>query len=81
MIWLLVAFIVGLIFQSVLPGSIRMVLIYPLAILLGFLTHIDILFLMFGLGMTSRAIIGGYWACVSLELSCLLMGIAIGFFI
>lgn len=48
MIWLLVAFIVGLIFQSVLPGSIRMVLIYPLAILLGFLTHIDILFLMFG---------------------------------
>jgi hypothetical protein len=81
MIEFLIVFLIGLIFQSILPSELRMILIYPLAIVLGFLAHINILFLVFGLGMTSRALIGGYWTCVLLETICLLIGVGVAFII
>lgn len=83
MLWFVLVFVFGLVFQSVLPGWLRMILIYPLAFLLGFLTHSfdNFLFLAFGLGMTSRAFIGGYWSCVLLEISCLIIGFLVSIII
>jgi len=77
----LVIFAAGFGFQAVLPGSIRMVLIYPLAFVLGLLTHTlnNFLFLTFALGMTTRAVVGGYWMCVALELICLVAGFLTSF--
>jgi len=82
MVYLLV-FGVGFAFQAVLPGNLRMVLIYPLAFVLGFLTNTlsNFLLLTFALGMTSRAAVGGYWMCVALELTCLVIGFSVSFFI
>ncbi len=79
----LLVFATGFGFQTVLPGSLRRFLIYPLAFVLGFLTHTldNFLLLAFGLGMTARAVVGGYWMCVALELGCLLSGLLVSFFI
>lgn len=73
----------GFIFQAVLPRPIRMFSIYPLAFVLGLLTHTynNFLFFTFAFGMTTRAIVGGYWMCIALELSCLITGFLIGYFI
>ena len=70
----------GFIFQSVLPGQIRMVLIYPLSLLLGILTiKLPNYFLLaFNVGMISRAAVGGYWMCVVLEAALLAGGLVIG---
>jgi hypothetical protein len=83
MLLFILIFIAGLIFQAVLPGWLRMILIYPLAFILGFLTHSfnNFLFLTFGLGMTTRAVIGGYWSCVTLEISCLIFGFIVSILI
>jgi len=79
----LLIFGAGFAFQAVLPGNLRMILIYPLAFVLGFLTHTlnNFLLLTFALGMTSRAAIGGYWTCVILELICLAAGFSVSLFI
>jgi len=78
---LFIIFAAGFGFQAVLPGSLRMVLIYPLAFVLGLLTYgmNNFLFLAFSLGMTTRALVGGYWTCVALELTCLIAGLLTSF--
>jgi hypothetical protein len=80
MLEFILIFILGLIFQAILPGSIRMFLIYPLVFILGILANINILFLVFALGMTSRALIGGYWRCLILELFLLFLGFLLSVF-
>jgi len=82
-IFFLLIFGAGFIFQVFLPGQIRMILIYPLAFVLGFLTQTynNFLLFTFAAGMTTRAIVGGYWMCVVLELSCLGIGFLAGYFI
>jgi len=79
----LLIFTGGLVFQTILPGQIRMFLIYPLAFVLGFLTHAynNFLLFAFAFGMTTRAIVGGYWMCIILELGCLITGFLIGYII
>jgi hypothetical protein len=41
----------------------------------------NFLFLTFGLGMTTRAVIGGYWSCVTLEISCLIFSFIVSILI
>jgi hypothetical protein len=79
-IFYFITFGLGFIFQSLLPGKIRMVLIYPLSLLLGILTiKLPNYFLLaFNVGMISRAVAGGYWMCVALETALLAAGLAIG---
>jgi hypothetical protein len=81
LIWYPVIFLLGFLFQLLLPGPIRMFLIYPLALALSFVSFqfSNFLALAFALGMTSRAVIGGYWICVILEAFMIIVGIAISF--
>jgi hypothetical protein len=77
------ALIAGLLFQSLLPGRIRMFLIYPLSFALGLASGLLSSFLpfFFGLGMSLRAAIGQYWMCFVLEVSLLIIGFAVSFLI
>lgn len=73
------ALVTGLLFQSLLPGSIRMLLIYPLSFVLGFasIQLSNFLFLFFGIGMSARAAVGQYWMCFMLEIAMLIGGFAV----
>ena len=77
------ALVVGLLFQSVLPGRVRMFLIYPLSFVLGTASGLlsNIIPLSFGLGMSLRAAIGKYWICFLLEICLLVVGFAVAFLI
>jgi len=79
----LAALIAGLVFQSLLPSSIRMFLIYPLSFTLGFASNYFSNFLpfFFDLGMSLRAAIGQYWMCFMLEISLLIAGFAVAFLV
>lgn len=78
-----VVFALGFVFQALLPGNIRMLLIYPLSFVLGILTIklADYNPLAFNLGMISRAAVGSYWMCVLLEAALLVAGLVVGFLI
>ena len=72
----------GLLFQSVLPSSVR-IMVYPLSFVLGLLAvrlplHA---LLAFNVGMIGRAVVGRYWHCVALEAAALIFGIAVGYFV
>lgn len=71
----------GFIFQTILPGYIRMIVIYPLAFVLGLTTMVfsNFLILAFAIGMILRAVAGGYWFCVTLETIMLIAGIAVSY--
>ncbi len=75
--------IVGLIFQSVLPGRIRMFLIYPLSFVFGFSSNqfSNFMPLAFGFGMSARAAVGQYWMCFILEIFLLIAGFAVAFLV
>ena len=75
-------FFAGLVFQSVLPSNVR-ILIYPLSAVLGFLSVRLPLYalLAFNIGMIGRAAVGKYWHCVALEAAAMLLGIVIGSFV
>lgn len=81
-IWYPIIFLAGFLFQFFLPGVIRMILIYPFVLVLAFVSlHFsNFLFITFAFGMTSRAVIGGYWACVALETFMIIVGVAASFF-
>ncbi len=74
MLEFILIFIFGLIFQSMLPNKIRIFSIYPIVLILGILANFNILFLIFALGMSSRALMGGFWFCLILELILLFLG-------
>jgi len=74
MLEFILIFIFGLFFQTILPSNMRMLLIYPIVFILGILANINILFLIFALGMSSRALMGGFWFCLILELFLLFLG-------
>ncbi|NIM47039.1 MAG: hypothetical protein GTN40_02670 [Candidatus Aenigmarchaeota archaeon] len=57
-----------------LPNKIRIFSIYPIVLILGILANFNILFLIFALGMSSRALMGGFWFCLILELILLFLG-------
>jgi len=72
----------GLLFQSVLPSNVR-ILVYPLSAVLGFLSVRLPLYalLAFNVGMIGRAVVGRYWHCVAIEAAAMLLGIAVGFLV
>jgi len=72
----------GLLFQSVLPSNVR-ILVYPLSAVLGFLSVRLPLYapIAFNVGMIGRAAVGKYWHCVALETAALLLGIAVASFV
>lgn len=79
----IVVFFAGLIFQEILPGQIRMFLIYPMVAILAFASFkfSNFYLLTFAFGMTSRALIGGYLMCVFLETVMIILGILAFFLI
>jgi uncharacterized membrane protein YdfJ with MMPL/SSD domain len=77
--------LVGFIFQSLLHGSVRL-LVYPLSFVLGVVVGSNfssyaVHALSFNVGMVSRAAVGGYWHCVLIEAACLVLGIVAGFYL
>ena len=82
-VFYIIVFVAGLIFQEILPGYIRMFLIYPMVAILAFasLKFSNFYLLTFAFGMTSRALIGGYLMCVFLETVMIILGILVFFLI
>jgi len=72
----------GLIFQAILRGEIR-IIIYPLSFILGLITgiHFNYYTLSFNVGMISRAAISGYWICALVETAALVAGFLVGFYV
>jgi hypothetical protein len=82
-IFYLLALATGLLFQTMLPGYIRMILIYPLSFILGLTTMLftNYLALAFGIGMISSALLRGYWVCGVLEIILLVVGVFVSYLI
>lgn len=72
----------GLLFQSVLPRNIRLV-VYPMSFVLGFVgARAQLYYLLaFNAGMISWAAVGKYWHCIAIEAAALLLGIAAASFV
>lgn len=82
-VWLYgLCILAGVIFQSVLPSNVR-ILVYPLSAVLGFLSVRLPLYalLAFNVGMIGRAVVGRYWHCVALEAAAMMLGVAVASFV
>jgi hypothetical protein len=69
----------GFFIQSILPSGKRFI-IYPASFALGVVAgwQSNYYTLSLGIGMISRAVVGGHWNCIVLEAASLAAGILVG---